>query len=293
KARDILERTPVVSRNAMEVLIPQSDRQGCRLVAIMHSMAYLMHPGAWRSCWIRFGYDPRTDEDAYKYQILDMRRKSTKETAGRIRVSRRGGGANILKQSVQEKEDAVPKNAIEAQRYIFDETAAAQDMGGVFQLCHIEIPIIKDLINYASGRRKRPCYESGWLQPSLVKLIQIKLREVKRVCSEGSSETPDSLDINYEELDKAILADRKIDEAELEAEAMLREREVGSVIGQATQEGRERLRANVDKFMQNLGTLENRETDDDANDDGVDFDDFDIYGEESDADSQSDAADDD
>ncbi|KAJ2884101.1 tau 95 subunit of transcription factor TFIIIC [Coemansia aciculifera] len=288
KAQDILAQTPVISRNAMEVLIPPSERQGCKLVAIMHSMAYLMHPGTWRSCWIKFGYDPRKDEGAYQYQVLDMRRKATKENAGRIRISRRGGGANITKQPAPAKEDTAPKNTVEAQRYIFDETAASQDIGGIIQLLHIEIPVIRDLVNYSSGRRRRPCYESGWLQPSLVKLIQAKLRESKRIYSEGSNEKPDSLDVNYDELNKAIAADRKKEAAELEIEDMLREREVGPVLGQA-----DRREANIDKLMHNLGTLENREVDDDAYDDGADFDDFDIYGEESDAESQSDAADDD
>ncbi|KAJ1818262.1 tau 95 subunit of transcription factor TFIIIC [Coemansia sp. RSA 2675] len=288
KAQDILAQTPVVSRNAMEVLIPPSERQGCRLNQVMHSIAYLMHTGSWRSCWIRFGYDPRKEEEAYKYQVLDMRRKSSKEIAGRIRISRRGRGANMMKKPVEE--DAAPRSVIEAQRYIFDPTAAAQDMGGIYQLIHIEIPGIKDLINYASGRRKKPCYESGWLQPSLSRLIQAKLRDSRRVYGEGSTETPDILEANYEELDKAIEVDRKAEELELSTEALLREREAGSVLGQAD---RERLHANVDKLMRNLGEAENMEVDDGEYDDGAEFDEFDIYGEETDAESQSDAAEDD
>ncbi|KAJ2488301.1 tau 95 subunit of transcription factor TFIIIC [Coemansia sp. RSA 2050] len=288
KAQEILAQTPVVSRNAMEVLIPPSERQGCRLNQVMHSIAYLMQTGSWRSCWIRLGYDPRKEEEAYRYQVLDMRRKSTKEIAGRIRISRQGRGANIIRQPAQE--DTAPKNAIEAQRYIFDATAAAQDMGGIYQLLHIEIPAIKDLINYPSGRRKRPCYESGWLQPSLSRLIQSKLRDSRRIYGEGSSETPDSLEANYDELDKAIAADRQAEELELNTEAILREREAGSVLCQVD---RERLHANVDKLMRNLGEVENMEADDGEYDDGAGFDEFNIYGEESGAESQSDAAEDD
>ncbi|KAJ2414440.1 hypothetical protein GGI10_002382, partial [Coemansia sp. RSA 2530] len=81
--------------------------------------------------------------------------------------------------------------------------------------------------------------------------------------------------------------DRKAEELELSTEALLREREAGSVLGQAD---RERLHANVDKLMRNLGEAENMEVDDGEYDDRAEFDEFDIYGEETDAESQSDAA---
>ncbi|KAJ2088306.1 tau 95 subunit of transcription factor TFIIIC [Coemansia sp. S100] len=289
KAQGILAQTPVISRNAMEVLIPPGERQGYKLGAIMQSMAYVMNLGPWRSCWIKFGYDPREDEGAYKYQVLDMRRKAPKENAGRVRILHRGGGANIPKQPVLAKEDTAPRNAVEAQRYIFDETSAAQDIGGIIQLLHIEIPVVKELVDYSSGRRRSPCQESGWLQHSLFKLIQIKLREAKRIYSEDALDKSEGLDINYDELNKALAADRKKEAAELEVEAMRREREVGSVHGQPSQTVEERVKT----LMHNLDTLENRDADEDAFDDGADFEEFDIYSEESDSDSQSDAADDD
>ncbi|KAJ2907434.1 tau 95 subunit of transcription factor TFIIIC, partial [Coemansia aciculifera] len=119
RARAILAEAPVVSRNAMELLIPQNERHGFNLATIMFSMAYLMQNGAWRSCWIRFGYDPREDKEAYKYQIVDMRRKSNAVTSGRPRILQRGAQVQKQKQEPkqvpeQSTEDHVPRNAIEA-----------------------------------------------------------------------------------------------------------------------------------------------------------------------------------
>ncbi|KAJ2332864.1 tau 95 subunit of transcription factor TFIIIC [Coemansia sp. RSA 2681] len=303
RARDILADTPVVSRNAMEVLIPLSERQGCRLVTIMPSMAYLMQTGAWRSCWIRLGYDPRKDDEAYKYQVVDMRRKSAQKTGGRLRVPRKSGGAQNQKQKQRQKqqqkeqpeqpaEEAAPKNVVDAECYIFDEDAARKDISGIFQMHHIQIPIIKRLLEYPDGRRKIPSHESGWLQPSLVKLIHAKIREVKRAYSDDPDITPDNLTIDYNALSRAIYVDRKAEKVEISNAATLREREISTTLGQSSQAVRERVDANVETLMRNLGELENRGAAD-ANVYATDLDDIDIYSEGSGSDSESDAADDD
>ncbi|KAJ2743564.1 tau 95 subunit of transcription factor TFIIIC [Coemansia sp. BCRC 34301] len=296
RARDILADMPVVSRNAMDVLIPADERQGCRLVTVMCSMAYVMQTGSWRNCWIRFGYDPRKDKEAYKYQIVDMRRKSTLATSGRARVPKRakkGTASQVLKQELALPTEAVTQNnATQARGYIFDEDAARKDIGGIFQLLHIRVPIITKLIEYSGGRRTIPCQESGWLQPSLAKLIQTKLREVKRAYSGDAGVTPDNLSIDYNELNKGIYIDSRAEKAEISNAARLREREISAASGQSSQAMRERVEANVEKLMQNLGDLDNAEASNMENY-ATDFDEFVIFGEESSADSQSDAAADD
>ncbi|KAJ2684467.1 tau 95 subunit of transcription factor TFIIIC, partial [Coemansia spiralis] len=61
RAQSILDEHPVVSRATMEALLPPSECGGLRQTVIMPMLAYLMDTGPWRNCWIRFGYDPRTD----------------------------------------------------------------------------------------------------------------------------------------------------------------------------------------------------------------------------------------
>lgn len=43
------------------------------LIAILPAVAYYVTSGPWRSMWVRFGYDPRTDPQAKIYQTLDVR----------------------------------------------------------------------------------------------------------------------------------------------------------------------------------------------------------------------------
>ncbi|KAJ1894791.1 tau 95 subunit of transcription factor TFIIIC [Kickxella alabastrina] len=277
KARRIIEENPVVGRNVMEILLPISERGGIKVSIIMSTMAYIMETGPWRSCWIRFGYDPRTDKESYKYQILDQRRVHTAISGGRPRTGRPRGAP-------QTQGEPGSRNAVQAQKYIFDEETAREGVSGMFQFRHIELPMIKQLIEYPAGRRKRPCEKSGWLQPSVVNTIRVKIRILRRFFEEGLAEYPKELQsVDYAELDKQIEMDRQAEDAVLATELMLREREESSLRGQATQDTRDRVNARVDEFMKELGT-QNHPGAADAMADMYDSDmaEFDIYGEESD-----------
>lgn len=44
-----------------------------RLKFIIPTLAYYFTTGPWRNFWVRFGFDPRKDRSAAKYQSLDYR----------------------------------------------------------------------------------------------------------------------------------------------------------------------------------------------------------------------------
>ncbi|KAJ2791847.1 General transcription factor 3C polypeptide 5, partial [Coemansia guatemalensis] len=173
KVEDILAETPVVSRNVMDILMPAEECNGLRTIAFMPIFAYLMEGGPWRSCWIRFGYDPRTDPEACKYQILDIRRNNLNLPGGRLRLNSRGGA----RQPPPPEAARIVRNV---GSYIFDDNIEKECIGGIFQLMHIRVQPIRDLIDYSKGRRKVCCEQSGWLQPSVLKLMRAKVRLLKQ-----------------------------------------------------------------------------------------------------------------
>ncbi|KAJ2631664.1 tau 95 subunit of transcription factor TFIIIC [Coemansia sp. RSA 1290] len=260
----ILAQQPVISRNAMEILLPASECNGIKNSHVLPIFAYLMDKGPWRSCWIRFGYDPRKNPEARMYQILDMRMKSTKTPGSKLRNNKRGSGR------VPATENQ-PLNAVSMHSVTYNEESARQRVGGIFQLLHIEIPLIKELVAYERGWRNSSCEESGWLQPSLLQLIRRKLRVIRKYYEDGAKDKADTFDVNYSELDKQIDGDR---EKEAEAEAtdqLIAERERNAAEG-PSQILHERLNARVDTLMRQL------ETQDHFNEDELDSDDdFAIY----------------
>ena len=60
------------SRSALAAHLPSSVLQHV-LSAALPVLAYYFVSGPWRSYWVRFGYDPRTDPQAKTCQMLDVR----------------------------------------------------------------------------------------------------------------------------------------------------------------------------------------------------------------------------
>ncbi|KAJ2613153.1 tau 95 subunit of transcription factor TFIIIC [Coemansia sp. RSA 1365] len=281
KVEEILAETPIVSRNVMDVLMPSEECGGLKTIAFMPIYAYLMDSGPWRSCWIRFGYDPRTDPEACKYQILDVRRGNLNLPGGRPRLNPRGGSRQ-----------APPSEGARIVRrvgnYIFDDEAGRQGIGGIFQLMHVQVQPVRDLIDYSKGRRKTCCEKSGWLQPSLLKLMRNKVRILKHFY-DGSEQAAQEIPVDYEELDKSIKADREKEEHMLATQQLIAEREQANNLNtlgdQPSQKVREHVDARVDQFMQILGTQggTNAMDEDDSDRSELDADEFDIYGYDDDA----------
>jgi len=47
-------------------------------------VAYYFVTGPWRALWVRLGYDPRTDPDAKKYQLVDFRVRQSESECGLV-----------------------------------------------------------------------------------------------------------------------------------------------------------------------------------------------------------------
>jgi len=68
--KNLFERRPIWTKIAVE---HESKLGAFALKYILPCVAYFALNGPWRSCWIRYGYDPRMDRFAYVYQLLDYR----------------------------------------------------------------------------------------------------------------------------------------------------------------------------------------------------------------------------
>ena len=68
--RQLFDERPVWTKQALEF------RTHCgkfMLKYILPCLAYFCLNGPWRSCWVRFGYDPRHHKSSFVYQLLDYR----------------------------------------------------------------------------------------------------------------------------------------------------------------------------------------------------------------------------
>ncbi|XP_071801972.1 general transcription factor 3C polypeptide 5-like isoform X1 [Asterias amurensis] len=66
----VFQKRPIWSRNALKHNCTLTDPQ---LKVLLPAVGFYYLTGPWRATWVRFGYDPRKDPGALKYQMLDFR----------------------------------------------------------------------------------------------------------------------------------------------------------------------------------------------------------------------------
>ncbi len=68
--RDLFAAHPVWPKNKLVAVTGISPE---RIKFLLPAMAYYFTTGPWRNQWVRFGFDPRREPEAAKYQTLDYR----------------------------------------------------------------------------------------------------------------------------------------------------------------------------------------------------------------------------
>ena len=75
----LFEEKPVWQRSALERRLAADDNikiSSWKLGKLIRRVAYYFLDGPWRSTYVRFGYDPRKNPEARRWQVLDFRQPS-------------------------------------------------------------------------------------------------------------------------------------------------------------------------------------------------------------------------
>lgn len=133
---NLFSQRPIWSRQAL--LSQHTDISEPKMKQLVPFVAYLSTNGPWRSCFVRYGYDPRQNLAAWEYQLVDVRNVN----AGR------------------------KDRAISSQKYlklhVFDDAFARSGLNGFirFQVCDIIHPLIHHLI-HTPHRNRAKCNVSS------------------------------------------------------------------------------------------------------------------------------------
>ncbi|KAJ1942766.1 tau 95 subunit of transcription factor TFIIIC [Linderina macrospora] len=276
--RATMDKYQVISRNAVDIMMKKEQLPYRRANMVMPLCAYVMRTGPWRSCWIRYGYDPRTDPESYKYQVLDMRTMDAKNSQS---VHRR-----TKHDDERQKGSDAPLNALEAGSFLFDEEAVRHGRSGIYQVMHVTVPQINYLIAYPNGRRRTICEESGWFHFPLVRAIRLVTNNLRKMLIEGKENPVDML-----KLKKALVASIKKEDEEVEERGLLEEKMESISTGKQSEKLKNLRDTRVEELMGDLAMAQGEE--EQGGDAGSDadeinfyndatFDDFEIYGEDSD-----------
>lgn len=73
RVKELFANRPVWQRASLEEAIGLGPIAPWRLANALRLFSYLFLDGPWRKCYVRFGFDPRTDASARRLQMIDFR----------------------------------------------------------------------------------------------------------------------------------------------------------------------------------------------------------------------------
>ena len=155
RVRDLFESRPIWQRAALEEALGDSSAGVWRFSHAIRLCSYLFLDGPWRKCYVRFGYDPRTNCEAKRLQMIDFRDPFFK-----------AGGDEAKSTNVDIHFRRPPSNRSQ-----------------LYQLCDIEDPGIQALL---AGETKQEMADAhtGWLteaeMDSIRNQMKIKSESMRR-----------------------------------------------------------------------------------------------------------------
>ena len=151
KVRTLFEARPVWQRANLEEALGQGPLPAWRLAGALRLVAYLFLDGPWRKSYVRFGYDPRTDPESKKLQMIDFRDPFFKSGEGQ-----RG---SVAQGPVDVRFRRAPTNRSQ-----------------LYQLCDIEDPGIQAVLSGGVRAASQPDAHTGWLTASEMESIRNQMK---------------------------------------------------------------------------------------------------------------------
>ena len=147
KVKELFIARPIWQRAALEEALGDDKAGVWRLSHAIRLASYLFLDGPWRKCYVRFGYDPRTDSNAKRLQMIDFRDPFLKAGGD----DTKGGNPDIHFRKP-------PSNRSQ-----------------LYQLCDIEDPGIQALL---AGETKRVSADphTGWLTDMEIDSIRNQMK---------------------------------------------------------------------------------------------------------------------
>lgn len=127
--------------------------------ALIPAVAYFLMDGPWRSCWIRYGFDPRREPSARIYQVIEMRL-----------VARLQSLVSNFPPALRRAAESAPE------RHVFDGTHLASNLSQ-YQYCDLTYPPLQALITNQRNFSETLDRREGWYIHGTVAQIRRMIKE--------------------------------------------------------------------------------------------------------------------
>lgn len=182
-------------------LIENSKVSAVDVKTVLPIVAYYYSSGPWRPCWVRFGYDPREDFEARKYQPIDFRYKGVAVT----------------------KRESNKKERVDGNASVFAEDTIPETKLTFYQYCDVKVPKVQEMINKLSSHGAKCDEKRGWLpqgfqeqcreimgeivKSNFMRVYKRELMDYESTIADDDLDDGEDLDETFQESDKMDVDD--------------------------------------------------------------------------------------
>ncbi|KAK0206225.1 RNA polymerase III transcription factor IIIC subunit-domain-containing protein [Desarmillaria ectypa] len=176
KLEEFFDDRPVWTRMSLfNQFSPGEAREIHNSKVLLPLVCYVFQDGPWRDTLVKFSYDPRKHTDARLFQRLYFRNANHPIARPSVATRRQDRSATnaFLEHGVDkdlERSDVLYRNS-----HIFDGRTLTKETAA-FQLCDIEDPMLKEMIEDASDLRETCDERDGWYSTHVFERIKAVLR---------------------------------------------------------------------------------------------------------------------
>ncbi|KAM6504022.1 RNA polymerase III transcription factor (TF)IIIC subunit domain containing protein [Amanita muscaria] len=138
-------------------------------------VCYVFQDGPWRDTLVRFGYDPRKTPGARLYQRLYFRNANHPIERPSVTTRRQERAAVLPRSTSSRNPNNDDAENDRSRSYIFDGRNLTKETAA-FQLCDIEDPMLKEMIEDPDGIRDECDERDGWYTTHAYERIKMVLR---------------------------------------------------------------------------------------------------------------------
>lgn len=173
KLKELFNERPCYLKS---VLLCTTNFSPSMLKEALPYVAYYFTTGPWRSCWVRFGYDPRLCPQAKIYQMIDYRLRYSAEPEQKVKPRPRSSyHKRKWRSDLSENESDEYKNyKFEKEMYKFNPNKLPTSRNVFYQLCDIEDSDVQYLIRSDENKPNECSEKDGWCLSN----IQDKCRNI-------------------------------------------------------------------------------------------------------------------
>lgn len=171
--KEIFQKRPCYLKS---VLLCITNFSPSMLKEALPYVAYYFTTGPWRSCWVRFGYDPRLNPEAKMYQMIDYRLRYSAEPEQKVKPKPRSSyHKRKWRSDLSENESDEYKNVkFEKEMFKFNPNKLPTSRNVFYQLCDIEDDDVQALIQSDLNKPNECSEKDGWCLSN----IQDKCRNI-------------------------------------------------------------------------------------------------------------------